>query len=399
MRVAFFTDTYLPQVNGVVNTVSRLAAHLKQAGHASLVFAPRDGNAPASGNVHSFFSVKFPLYRQMRVAIPSYQSVERALDCFRPDLVHLVTEYTAGLAGLAYARRHRVPLVSSYHTNMPQYLRYYRIPLLEKGLWHYMRWFHGFSRITFCPSRSTYKLLEERGFNNLAVWGRGVDTGLFHPGKKDYDIRRQYGRGKETLLLYVGRLAAEKDLDVLLEALRLINARLGNVQLVMAGDGPLREELSRYAPANVTFTGYLREEELAKVYASCDIFMFPSTSETYGNVVLEAMASGLPVVAVDVGGVNENLVNGFNGLAIAPRSAPEMAEAAMRLMREQGERTMMSLNARIHAEKRSWDSAFATLLEGYRRVLEWEAVSVADRRNPEVNRRTSAVKGRMSAKG
>jgi glycosyltransferase involved in cell wall biosynthesis len=320
---------------------------------------------PTAGNLHPLLSVKFPLYAEMRLALPNCRGIEERLHKFKPDLVHLVTEFPVGLAGLAYAHKHRVPMVSSYHTNMPEYLRYYRLPLLESAMWRYMRWFHGFARTTFCPSQSTYKLLETQGFRNLAVWGRGVDTSLFHPRKRDCGLRRQYGRGRDVLLLYAGRLAAEKSLDVLLDALVIINAQADNVQLVIAGDGPLREELMRRAPANVTFTGYLPQEELAKVYASCDLFMFPSTTETYGNVVLEAMAAGLPVVSPDVGGVKENLVTGHNGLACAPQSAPEMAEAALRLVRERGEREEMSLNARKHAERRSWDSAFGTLLCGY----------------------------------
>jgi glycosyltransferase involved in cell wall biosynthesis len=280
-----------------------------------------------------------------------------------------------GLAGLHCARRFGIPAVSSYHTDLSRYMPYYRLPFLSESVWRYLVWFHRQCRLNFYPSQSTGQVLAERGIPHLRYWGRGVDTTLFHPGKRDGLLRRRLGPG--PLLLYVGRLAPEKNLDVLFTAFEQVRGAYPEAKLVLAGDGPLGPSIRRRPPPGVVPLGMLKGEELSRVYASCDLFAFPSTTETYGNVVLEAMAAGLPVVASLSGGITENLRPGTNGLDFPPHQPQGMAEAVCALMQNNSLRCRMADEARRHAETRSWSNALGPVLDGY-----WEVVP-AGRSLPE----------------
>jgi glycosyltransferase involved in cell wall biosynthesis len=371
LKIAIFTDTFIPQVNGVARTVGRLAKVLAEYNISCMVLAP-DTGLEGDQEYRVNFSPGFdlPVYQECKVAIPAYSAICREVEKFKPDVVHLVTEFSMGLCGLKYASSHNVPKVSSYHTNFPQYLSYYRMNFLTNWVWKYMRWFHNHCQINYCPSQATLKLLEKEGIANLDIWGRGIDTALFSPLKRDPFFKDLLGVQGETVLLYVGRIAPEKDLDILINAMRIINNVRSDIHLVIAGDGPQAAFLRRDAPPNVTFTGYLYGEELARVYASCDIFVFPSTTETYGNVVLEAMASGLPVVGAFSGGVKENLVNGFNGLACRSRNIMDMVTAIIELIENGGLRKTLALQARSYTLNKSWEKVFDKLIDGYFEVAD-----------------------------
>jgi len=370
LRVGIFTDTFIPQVNGVARTVARLAEMLTANGVSCMVLAPDtglEGEVPYEVNFSPGFDL--PVYQECKVALPGYAAICRELEEFKPDVVHLVTEFSMGLCGLKYASSSRIPAVSSYHTNFSQYLSYYKLSFLSNWVWKYMRWFHNNCLKNYCPSEATLKSLEKKGINNLDIWGRGVDTTLFSPMKKDHFFKDRLGIPDKTVLLYVGRIAPEKDLDILMESLTVINGRRRDLHLVLTGDGPLAPALRREAPPNVTFTGYLHGEELAAVYASSDIFVFPSTTETYGNVVLEAMASGLPVAGALAGGVRENLVNRVNGLGCSPRSVRDMVSAIIELTENGDLRKDLAAGARAHALTKSWDAVFQKIVAGYYEVV------------------------------
>jgi glycosyltransferase involved in cell wall biosynthesis len=370
MRVAIFTDTFLPQVNGVARTIGRLAWELKKRAIAYLVLAPESGpSGEHDHNVHLSPGLAFPFYPECKIAVPGYSDISARLDKFAPDVVHLVTEFSMGLYGLKYALSRGLPLVSSYHTNIPQYLSYYGFSFLSEAAWKYMRWFHNKCAINYCPSRDTMDLLVKNGILNLAIWDRGVDTSHFSPLKREQSFKSRLGAGSRTVLLYVGRLAAEKDLDVLMSAFRTVRLHNKDVHLVITGSGPLEASLRSEAAGDVTFTGYLEGEELAATYASSDIFLFPSTTETFGNVILEAMASGLPVVGAYSGGVKDNLIDHYNGLACRPRSAEDMAGAVHKLLADEPLRKSLSVQARLYALEKSWDGAMQKLINGYSSVL------------------------------
>lgn len=379
MRVAIFTDTFVPQVNGVARNTGMLAEALEARDIPCIVLSPDTGLK--IGQVYDLYfshGFNFPFYPECKIALPNYPEIRRRLDLFRPDLVHLVTEFPMGLCGLRYASRTGIPAVGSYHTNLPQYLSYYGLSFFSAWTWKYLRWFHNRCVINYCPSESSRKLLEDKGFRNLDILGSGVDTLLFSPEKRREYFRTRAGSGKSgTVLLYVGRLAPEKDLDVLMKAYVILRKKYRDIRLVITGDGPMAAELKRDAPPGVTFTGYLHGEELSAAYASGDIFIFPSTTETYGNVIIEAMASGLPVVAPYSGGIKENLVHRHNGLACRPRSVSDMVEAVILLKENPGLRKTLSEQARNHALARSWESVFNGVVDGYYNALSGSARKIA----------------------
>ena len=379
MRVAIFTDTFIPQVNGVARNTGMLAEALKARDIPCIVLSPDTGLKTGQGyELYFSHGFNFPFYPECKVVLPNYRDIRRKLDLFRPDLVHLATEFSMGLCGLKYASRAGIPAVGSYHTNLPQYLSYYGISFFSDLTWKYLRWFHSRCAINYCPSESTRRLLEDKGFRNLDIFGSGVDTDLFSPEKRREYLRIRAGCGKsDTVLLYVGRLAPEKDLDVLMEAYVVLRKRYRDIRLVITGDGPMTEKLMRDAPSGVFFTGYLHGEELAEVYATSDIFLFPSTTETYGNVIIEAMASGLPVVAPYSGGIRENLIHRHNGLACRPRSVSDMVEAVELLKEDTGLRKKLSEQARNHALTRTWNSVFDGIIGGYHKVVSGTARNIA----------------------
>ena len=376
LKVAIFTDTFIPQVNGVARTTARISTFLHERGVPCLIFTPDCGPLPPDvKNVHTCSAFDFPLYPECKIALPGYHSIREILSDFKPDLIHLVTEFSMGLCGLKYAKDHRLPLVGSYTTNFSTYLPYYKMGFLKNWAWRYLRWFHNQCHLNYCPSPAVQNMLFKKGFQNLTVWGRGIDTGLFSPDKKS-ELLNKLASGKNIFFLYVGRLAPEKDLDVLFNAWRTVRKKLPGAQLFITGDGPLHEELKQQHGDGVIFTGYRHGEELASIYASSEVFVFPSTTETFGNVVLEAMAAGLPVVAAAAGGVKNLLIDGYNGLACRPRNHHEMAAAMLKLAQDHELRAKMGHQARQFAFGRSWDTILDDLLRSYRGVADRSIIPV-----------------------
>lgn len=374
MKIAYFTDTFYPQINGVTNTLGKLEEYLKNKDIQHMFFTPgypKDINSRNKRNVRRFKSVSFPLYPECRLSIPLYANISRLADRFKPDVVHLVTPLGIGFAGLRYARERGLPIVMSYHTNFDAYLKYYNLEFLEGAIWSFFKWFHSFSDANFCPSKDTMEILKSNGIENLKLWSRGIDTEVFNPKNKDMNLRARLNPEGRMMFLYVGRLAAEKDLDILLSSIKEISStHPGKAQFVFAGDGPYAEEMKKSLSDNVVFTGYLKGQALADLYASCDAFVFPSTTETFGNVVLEAMASGLPVVTVNSGGVKDSVLDGVNGFLCKPRDTESFSEAVIKLLDNQSLVEKMSVNARKYTLTKSWDRIFAQLVSDYASVID-----------------------------
>ncbi len=380
MRIAYFTDTYLPQINGVSNTLEKLGDYLTKQDIKHMFFAPQyqeelgfESNSP----VVRFKSISLPFYPECRISIPIYANLCRLADKFKPDIVHLTDPLGIGLAGLRYARDRGIPIVASFHTNFDAYLKYYNLEYLEVPVWGLFKWFHGFGTINFCPSQDTLQVLASKGIENLSIWARGVDTEKYNPSRRSPAVREQLKSKNKISFLYVGRLAAEKDLDILMNAIDRVNScYAGQVQFVFVGDGPLAKSMKDRAQDNVVFTGYLRNEELSAVYASCDVFVFPSSTETFGNVVLEAMASGLPVIAVNAGGVKDNVFHEYNGLICVPRDADSLAEAIVQVAKDKKLRDTLTANALSYAEMKSWNKIFDQLVASYAKVLQQAKLNV-----------------------
>lgn len=372
MRIALFTDTFLPEVNGVARTLGRLVAHATARGHEVGLVTPRVSREDASGTSfhRQLAGMPVPVYPELKLARPLDGTGRRLLAEFRPDLVHVATESTVGASGARWALRQGIPLVTSFHTNFPAYLAGYGLGWAEGWVWNHLRAFHGRARLTFCPSVATREMLRARGFHDrLRIWSRGVDHELFHPDRRKESVRQRLAPGADRILLYVGRLAPEKRVDLLLEAFREVRALARErVVLVLVGDGPAAPALRRAAVPDVRFTGYLRGVELAEAYAAGDLFVFPSDTETFGNVVAEAMASGLPVVAPSAGGVTEMVREGETGLLVPPGDPLALARATLRLLNDDGLRAALAAGARARAEARSWPVILDGLLEGWREV-------------------------------
>ncbi|MCI3920670.1 glycosyltransferase family 1 protein [Paenibacillus sp. TRM 82003] len=379
MRIALFTDTYLPEVNGVAKTLGRWAAYLESQGIPCKVFAPtaEQRELPERSAVERFFSVPFLLYPECKFTIVNPLNVKKALREFRPTLIHVATPFNLGLYGSHYARKHDIPLVASYHTHFDQYLSYYKLQWMEPMLSKYMSWFHADCKKVYVPSRSTLEHLNTKGFPELEIWSRGIRTDQFRPDVDREAALASFGLDPNKFtVLYVGRLALEKSVDVLLESFRRVPEPLREgMQLAVAGDGPLYKEISdSIEPGeSIRMLGFVEGQRLCELYAAADVFLFPSATETFGNVVLESLASGTPVVGAAAGGVKDNVRHGETGWLCPPGDAAAFTDALVRLRGDAGLRARLSVAGREYALTQSWDSIFARLLASYEDVLRREA--------------------------
>lgn len=402
-RVLFCTDTCLPQMNGVSVVTAISVRGLAERGWRCEVIAPRYPRALArrgaepprsEHRITSIPSVAMPGYREIRLAFPAYRAVADAIDRFRPDIVHCQTEFVIGRLAQVAAHRRGIEMVSSYHTDFGRYAEAYGAPVLRRMVSSYLARFHRRSRRVFTPSRSAEADLRALGVQRVSVWGHGVDTARFTPALRSAEARERLGFGSRFTFLYVGRFAAEKNVELVLEAYRRASASVpqGVMRLVLAGTGPREPSLRAAAAEGVTFLGQLdRERDLPELYANADAFVFASTTETLGLVVLEAMASGLPVIAVPAGGVREHLVDGANGIAYPAGDAAALAAAMRHLASEPGSALELGRRAREGAEHLSWDSELDRLDAAYRAVLAG-ASAVAPFGTAGQNRAVTAVR-------
>jgi glycosyltransferase involved in cell wall biosynthesis len=377
MRVLYCTDTYPPQVNGVSIVTALSVAGLTRLGWECAVVAPQyaEPASTAAVEVLGVRSVPLPRYPEVRLALPSVSRVVDLIRRFRPDLVHCETEFSIGRAGQLAAGRTGLPTVSSYHTDFAQYAEAYGARWLRALVAGHIGRFHARSKRIYTPSSASRQTLLSLGLTkvDVEVWGRGVDTELFHPGRRSQELRAAFGMGSRYTFLYVGRLAPEKRVEEVVDAFRQASEMLprGVIHLVLAGTGPREAELRKAAPAGVTFLGVLdRQSRLPDLYANCDAFVFASVTETLGLVVLEAMASGLPVIAVPAGGVGDHLRHGENGLGCPEGNVKAMAHAMVSVAGDYALSRRLARGARRTAEQLSWDREMERLDASYREVCE-----------------------------
>lgn len=379
LRLVLVTETFPPEVNGVARTLGRWQEAFRQRGHAVRVIRPRQ--LPERSRPERVLGLRIPWYPALRFGLASPGRLARALEQARPDLVHIATEGPLGLAALLATRLVGLPVASSFHTNFDAYADHYGLGTLKPVVATYLRWFHNQTAVTLVPSRATCLRLMELGFERVALWSRGVDGEAFHPRFRDPEFRCSLGLGPdECLALYVGRLAAEKNIGALLDAFRTLRARLQPAQrdyfrLALVGDGPLAASLRGLGEKGIILPGTQLGADLARWYASADVFVFPSLSETFGNVVSEALASGLPVAAYDCPGVNEQVRDQQEGLLVPPGG--DLAEAVSRLVVDAALRRRLGAAARKTAEGRGWGAIFAGLEERYRGIIEEHAAVAA----------------------
>ncbi len=320
MKIALVTETWPPEINGVAMTLSRLAAGLRARGHRVDLVRPRQAGDSAGGAGNGDLLVRgvpIPFYRSLRMGVPAAGRLRARWRSERPDVVHVATEGPLGVAALRAARTLDLPVTSSFHTNFHAYGGHYGFRLLRGAALAYLRWFHNRTRLTLVPAGDLRARLAAGGFERLAVLSRGVDTELFAPERRRRDLRASWGADDSApVAVYVGRLAPEKNLGLAVEAVLAMRAREPALRFVLVGDGPGREALARRYP-DFHYAGMRRGEDLAAHYASADIGIFPSVTETFGNVVTEALASGLVVLTYDYAAGREHVRDGVNGF-VAP---------------------------------------------------------------------------------
>jgi glycosyltransferase involved in cell wall biosynthesis len=371
MRITLISDTYLPEVNGVTTVLAMMRQGLLARGHAVQVIAPGYGApGPDEEGVLRRWSVRFPPYPAMRLSLPVGGDVGRALDAFRPDLVHVATEGPLGTLGRRATLARGLPLVTSFHTDFPRYAARYLGRWAVGPVQRYLRRFHAPAFVTQTPSETTRDELAALGFSRPMVWGRGVDTHLFHPERRNEQRRAALGVDQgRPLVLHVSRLAVEKDVATLVRAFRLAHAELGEgARFVVAGDGP-EGGMVRAALPFATHYGFIDRVRLADLYADSDLFVFPSPTETCGLVVLEGMASELPVITSDQGGVRENVRDGLNGVMVSAGQASAFAAATVMLVRDPARRAAMASAARAFAVARDWERELDALEPIYRDAI------------------------------
>jgi len=359
LRVAVVTETYPPEINGVAATIARAVEGLHERGHEMQLVRLRQDKADQAAQEDRYAEVlmrglPIPRYPQLKMGLPSKRALLRLWSTHRPDVVHIVTEGPLGWSALQTARQLRLPTVSDFRTNFHAYSRHYGVAWLRNPIMGYLRKFHNRTSCTMVPTEGLRSELLASGFQSLRVVSRGVDTRLFHPSRRSAALRQQWGAGpSDMVVLCVGRLAAEKNLNTLLMAFEGMRAIDPAVRLVLVGDGPERANLQRRCPSAM-FAGLRRGEDLAAHYASADLFVFPSVTETFGNVLTEAMASGLAAVAFDYAAARQVLRHGDNGLLVHYEDQTAFCAAAQRLAGQLGWVRAMGAQARETACRLDW---------------------------------------------
>jgi glycosyltransferase involved in cell wall biosynthesis len=368
LRIAVVTETWPPEVNGVALTLSKLVRQLSSRQHSIQLIRPRQ-DAQDTGREQVGWSeillrgLPIPRYPQLKLGFPSKKALIKAWSQKRPDLVHIATEGPLGWSALQAARVLRLPVTSDFRTNFHSYSQHYGIGWLQKPIAAYLRKFHNRTLCTMVPTQALHTQLQAAGFDNLHVVARGVDTAVFHPNKRQAPLREQWQADEHTVvLLSVGRLAPEKNLDLIVNTYKALKENNRPVKLVFAGDGPYRSKLQTDCP-DALFMGMLNQAQLAEVYASADLFMFTSVTETFGNVTLEALACGTPVLAFDCAAASDLIDDGRNGWLVQDEDPQRYVLKALAVTEIID--TVKRARQHAHASIQNWDwPQIASQVEG-----------------------------------
>jgi glycosyltransferase involved in cell wall biosynthesis len=338
LRIAVVTETWPPEVNGVAVTLSKLVQSLSQRNHDVQLIRPRQAKLDTSDRDSKLEEVlmrgmPIPRYPELKLGLPSKKTLVKTWTVRRPDVVHIATEGPLGWSALQAAKVLKLPVTSDFRTNFQSYSKHYGVGWLRKPIVAYLRKFHNATSCTMVPTRELQRTLGENGFLNLKVVSRGVDTQLFNLSKRDPLLRQSWGANDQTkVLISVGRMAPEKNLEQVLKTFEAVKHLGPHVKLVMVGDGPLKEQFKQRYP-EIIFPGMLLQEDLAAYYASSDLFVFPSQTETFGNVTLEALASGIPVLAFDCAAARDWVQPNVNGWLVAENNPEGFAAQAVEIFK------------------------------------------------------------------
>ncbi len=355
MRITLVTETYVPEINGVAKTLERLVNELARRGHALHIVRPRQQQDGASSYPETRVrGLPIPGYSGLQFGMPAGGKLKKLWQDTSPDIIYVATEGPLGSSAIRTANALDIPVVSGFHTNFHTYSKHYRLGWLEKLIFAYLKNLHNRTRCTLAPSPDLVDQLKQLGIRDVDLFSRGVDTEQYHPLHRNAELRQQWEIDADApLALYVGRIAAEKNIDVVIRSYQAMKAEQPQVRLMMVGDGPIRQRLMRQHP-DIIFTGPKLGLELSQHYASADIFLFASETETFGNVILEAMSSGLAVVAYDYAAPRMHITHQHNGLTVDFGDADAFRDAAVDLVRNPETLKMIRQQARVKAEQTDW---------------------------------------------
>ena len=360
LNIALVTETYLPEVNGVAITIGRMVDGLRQQGHHIHMIRPRQHKQDVAAKEDSYeetlvSGMPIPGYPELKSGLPAKGTLVRLWRQQRPDIVHIATEGPLGWSALSAARKLNLPVSTDFHTNFQNYTQHYGIGLLKRPIAAYLRYFHNKADCTLVPTTSLQRELEQNNYQNVLVVSRGVDAELFQPAKRDAGLRASWGADDDTpVVMLVSRIAAEKNLPVVFQAFQEMRAADTRAKLVIVGDGPARAELQKQHP-DAIFAGMQTGEALAKYYASGDIFLYPSLTETYGNVTVEAMASGLATIAYDYAAAKQHIRHDVNGLLVPFGDTAAFITQAKSLISDMGRVQRLRHEARHTVESLTWE--------------------------------------------
>ena len=376
LRIAVVTETWPPEVNGVAMTLAKLVQGLSHRNHDVQLIRPRQTKTDSPMSDSSLEEVlmrgmPIPRYPELKLGLPSKKTLVKTWTLRRPDVVHIATEGPLGWSALQAAKVLKLPVTSDFRTNFQSYSKHYGVGWLRKPIVAYLRKFHNATACTMVPTRELMRTLSQNGFANLKVVSRGVDTKLFNISKRDTSLRSSWGATDETkVLISVGRMAPEKNLDQVLKTYEALKVTGQAFKLVMVGDGPLKEQFQKRYP-EIIFPGMLSQTNLAAYYASSDLFIFPSQTETFGNVTLEALASGIPVLAFDCAAARDWVQTGVNGWLIAENNPEGFAAQAVTIFNSKDLLDQITQSTRQQVVHLDWDQ----IAEQVESVF-WDAIRI-----------------------
>ncbi|TNF38891.1 MAG: glycosyltransferase family 1 protein [Gammaproteobacteria bacterium] len=357
MRISLVTETYTPEINGVAKTLARLVSVLRERGHSVHIIRPRQKNEDHRTDYHltHIDGLPIPGYSGLQFGLPAGSKLYRLWRSETPDIIYVATEGPLGWSAVKTANKLNIPVISGFHTNFHSYSRHYKLGWLEPLIFSYLKHFHNKTTCTLAPSPELVKQLKKRGIENAQLFSRGIDSVMYHPLHRNNELRRSWQVVDESIpiALYVGRIAAEKNINLVIETYKAMQEYRPQLRLVMVGDGPLLNKLRKQHP-DIIFTGAKLGTELSQHFASADIFLFASETETFGNVILEAMSSGLAVVAYDYAAARMHIADRQNGMTCEPGNRQAFIAKARELASNSQLMAIIRTQARFTAEQNDW---------------------------------------------
>jgi len=388
LHFALVTETFIPEINGVAMTLGKIVKHLVEDGHQVQVIRPKQSKQDIACRQQNFqehlvTGMRIPQYPQLKLGLPAQNKLLSLWQKNLPDIVHIATEGPLGWSALQAAKKLNIPTISSFHTNFHQYSTLYGLSFLKPIIQNYLRHFHNKTLTTLAPTEKLRAELTAQGYKNVGLMARGIDTKQFHPDKRCLALRSDWGASPNDLVvIYVGRLAREKNITLVIKAFKKIQSENPSAKLVFVGEGPLEKEMKLACPEAI-FSGNQRGEALAKHYASGDLFLFPSLTETYGNVVPEALASGLAVIAFDTAAAAQLITHSKNGLLIAPSDETTFITSAQQLASDTTLRSECRRYAHQKIQQLCWTSVGNTLEQNLYRLLDQHPQALKTKPNPK----------------